>query len=229
MSSLINLKDITKSYYAGESVNTVLHGISLEINTSELVAIIGTSGSGKSSLMNIIGLLDKATTGDYLLEGQDINRVTAKQLSIIRNERIGFIFQAYFMLPKLSILQNVGLPLTYRELSTQYIDEQAHLSLQRIGIDHLAQRYPRELSGGQLQRVAIARALVGKPSVILADEPTGALDSKVGQEIMDLFIQLNKVDKNTLILITHDPKIAKQCPRVIRIQDGLKIEDSGAS
>ena len=228
MSSLINLKDITKSYYAGESVNTVLHGISLEINASELVAIIGTSGSGKSSLMNIIGLLDKSTTGDYLLEGQDINKVTAKQLSIIRNERIGFIFQAYFMLPKLTILQNVGLPLTYRELNSKYIDEQSHLSLQRIGIDHLANRYPRELSGGQLQRVAIARALVGKPSVILADEPTGALDSKVGQEIMDLFIQLNKIDKNTLILITHDPKIAQQCPRVIRIQDGRKIEDSGA-
>lgn len=225
MSSLIDLRDITKTYYSGENKNTVLHGISLSVQTSELVGIIGTSGSGKSSLMNILGLLDKPTTGDYLLNGVDMTQVSAREQSIIRNQQIGFIFQAYFMLPRLTILQNVGLPLTYRELSEKTIDEMAHSSLQRVGIDHLAGRYPRQLSGGQLQRVAIARALVGRPSVILADEPTGALDSKVGQEIMELFIQLNTLDKNTIIIITHDLKIAKQCRRVIRIQDGLLISD----
>lgn len=227
MSSLIELKNITKTYYSGENKNTVLHGIDLSINTSELVAIIGTSGSGKSSLMNIVGLLDKPTSGDYFLSGQDMTTVSAKDQSIIRNQKIGFIFQAYFMLPRLTILQNVGLPLTYRELSDKYIEEQAHSALQRVGIDHLSNRYPRQLSGGQLQRVAIARALVGKPSVILADEPTGALDSKVGQEIMDLFIQLNKLDRNTIIIITHDKKIAAQCPRVIRIQDGNVVTNPG--
>lgn len=229
MLSLIDLKDITKSYYRGDVKNTVLHGISLQVDTSEMVAIIGTSGSGKSSLMNIIGLLDKPSSGSYFLNNKDMSTVGPKELSIIRNEQIGFIFQSFFLLPRLSVLQNVGLPLTYRELDEQYIDEVAHASLQRVGIDHLAYRYPKELSGGQMQRVAIARAMVGKPSVILADEPTGALDSRVGQEIMDLFLQLNQIDKNTIILITHDIKIANQCPRIIRIQDGLKITDSGES
>ena len=229
MSSLIELKNITKSYGNNENKNTVLHGIDLTIYSSELIAIVGTSGSGKSSLMNIIGLLDKPSTGEYFLNGQDISTVSAKEVSFIRNQMIGFIFQAYFMLPRLTILQNVGLPLTYRKMDDSLIDEQARQSLQRVGIAHLAHRRPNELSGGQLQRAAIARALVGKPSVILADEPTGALDSKVGQEIMDLFIQLNKLDKNTLIIITHDIKIANQCSRVIRIQDGLKIGDEVTS
>jgi putative ABC transport system ATP-binding protein len=226
LSCLIELDNIVKSYGSGENVNTVLHGVDLKINTSEMVAIVGTSGSGKSTLMNIIGLLDKPSSGHYLLNNKDMINISLKDLSFIRNQEIGFIFQAYFMLPRLTILQNVGLPLTYRELHPKIIDDMAHASLQRIGIDHLAKRFPRELSGGQLQRVAIARALASKPSVILADEPTGALDSKVGQEIMDLFIQLNKLDRNTLIIITHDQKIANQCPRTIRIQDGRKIEDT---
>lgn len=203
----------------------MLQGINLTIYTSELVAIVGTSGSGKSSLMNIIGLLDKPSTGEYILNGQNMTTINVKDVSLIRNQMIGFIFQSYFMLPKLSILENVGLPLIYREMNDSLIDSHAHSSLQRVGIDHLAHRYPNELSGGQLQRAAIARALVGKPSVILADEPTGALDSKVGQEIMNLFIQLNKLDKNTLVIITHDIKIANQCSRIIRIQDGQLLSD----
>lgn len=223
MSSLIRLTDITKSYYRGDVKNTVLKGISLGINTSEMVAVVGTSGSGKSSLMNIIGLLDKPSTGQYYLDGQDMSHVMAQQLSIIRNQKIGFIFQSFFLLPRLSVVQNVGLPLTYREMDEQDIEERAHASLQRVGIDHLANRYPRELSGGQQQRVAIARALVGKPSVILADEPTGALDSKIGQDIMNLFLQLNQIDKNTIVIITHDLKIAQQCSRSITIQDGLIV------
>lgn len=225
MSSLINLKNITKSYSRGENKDTILHGINLTIYSSELVAIVGPSGTGKSTLMNIIGLLDKQSTGDYFLNGQNMAMASAKELSIIRNQMIGFIFQAYFLLPRLTILQNVGLPLTYREMSESLIDVQAHNALQRVGIDHLAHRYPDELSGGQLQRAAIARALAGKPRVILADEPTGALDSKVGQEIMDLFITLNKLDKNTIIIITHNIELAHQCPRIIKIKDGFLLSD----
>lgn len=227
MLSLIEFKNIIKTYVRGEVENTVLKGINLKIATSELVAIVGASGSGKSSLMNIAGLLDQPTSGDYLLNGRNMIDISAKELSFIRNQQIGFIFQSYFMLPRLTILQNVGLPLTYREMSEKNIDEAAHQALGRIGIDHLSYRYPRELSGGQMQRAAIARALVGKPSVIFADEPTGALDSKVGQEIMNLFVQLNQIDKSTLVIITHDNKLASQCPRIIQIQDGLIINDNG--
>lgn len=223
LSSLIELKDITKIYQSGEVQTTVLHGISLNIKKSELVAIVGTSGSGKSTLMNIIGLLDKQTTGEYLLNGQNMLKASPSEIAPIRNQMIGFIFQAFFLLPRLNILENVGLPLTYRGLDDKQIETAAHIALQRVGLDHLAYRYPKEISGGQQQRVAIARALVGNPSVILADEPTGALDSTVGQEIMDLFIQLNTLDKNTIIIITHDSKIAAQCQRVIRIQDGRLI------
>jgi putative ABC transport system ATP-binding protein len=225
--SLIELKNISKTYFRGDVKNTVLKGVDLSIATSELLAIVGTSGSGKSTLMNIVGLLDIPSAGDYWLNGRDMTTISAHELSIIRNQQIGFIFQSYFMLPRLSILQNVGLPLTYREMNEKLIDEEAHNALGRVGIDHLAHRYPRELSGGQMQRAAIARALVGKPNVILADEPTGALDSKVGQEIMDLFVQLNQVDKNTIVIITHDNKLAKQCPRIIKIQDGLIVHEEG--
>lgn len=227
MLSLIELKNITKSYINDEIKNTVLRDINLKINASELVAIVGASGSGKSSLMNILGLLDKPSTGEYFLSGRNMIDTSAQELSFIRNEKIGFIFQSYFMLPRLSVLHNVGLPLTYREMNEKLIDEHAHNVLKRVGIDHLSQRYPKELSGGQIQRVAIARALVGQPSVILADEPTGALDSKVGQEIMELFIQLNQIDKNTIVIITHDINIANQCPRTIKIHDGLIVTDQG--
>jgi putative ABC transport system ATP-binding protein len=221
LSSLIELANITKVYQSGNIKTSVLHDISLRIEETELVAIVGSSGSGKSSLMNIIGLLDKQTTGDYRLNGTNITKLSPPEIANIRNQQIGFIFQAFFLLPRLTILQNVSLPLTYREMADSLIDEQARQALQRVGLAHLAHRYPKELSGGQQQRVAIARALVGKPNVILADEPTGALDSKIGQEIMDLFIQLNSLDKNTIIIITHDPKIANQCSRIIHIQDGL--------
>lgn len=223
LSSLIELKDITKTYQHGNVSTSVLHGVNLTINKSELVAIIGSSGSGKSTLMNIIGLLDKPSSGEYYLNGEAMSKTSAREMAPIRNQTIGFIFQAFFLLPRLTVLENVGLPLTYRELTDEEIEERSHLALQRVGLDHLSQRYPREVSGGQQQRIAIARALIGKPSVILADEPTGALDSTIGQEIMDLFIQLNTLDKNTLIIITHDSKIAEQCSRKIKIQDGLLI------
>lgn len=223
MSSLIELKNITKVYQRGEVVTPVLHGINLSVTTSELLAIIGTSGSGKSTLMNIIGLLDTATDGDYIFNDQLISKVSINDLSPIRNQMIGFIFQQFYLLPHFTILDNVGLPLIYRGTDESDIKEMSQISLQRVGLAHLAHRYPRELSGGQQQRVAIARALVGKPKVILADEPTGALDTKTGQDIMSLFFQLNEMDKNTIIIITHDNKIADQCQRIIRMQDGLII------
>lgn len=223
MSCLIELTNITKLYHRGEVTTSVLHGIDLKIQQGELVAIIGSSGSGKSTLMNIVGLLDRQTTGDYWFAGSNINSCSISDLARIRNQQIGFIFQAFFLLPALTVLENVGLPLTYQGVSDELIRVRAHLVLERIGIEHLAERRPRELSGGQQQRVAIARALVGNPSIILADEPTGALDSNTSQEIMNLFIELNSVDGNTIIIITHDLKVAKQCPRIIRIQDGLIV------
>ena len=217
---LIELDHIVKLYKTGDVEETVLKGISLQVNQGEMIAIVGISGSGKSTLMNIIGLLDRPTTGSYYLLGKNMFEVSVKELSVIRNQTIGFVFQSFFLLPRLTVLQNVGLPLTYRELPEQEINERAHVVLQRVGIDHLSQRRPRELSGGQQQRAAIARALVGQPTIILADEPTGALDSKIGQEIMELFIQLNQIDKNTMIIITHDINIARQCQRIVQIQDG---------
>lgn len=204
----------------GSVQTTVLHNINLEIYTKELVAIIGSSGSGKSSMMNIMGLLDKQTSGEYLLSGRNIATLTPKETAKIRNQQIGFIFQSFYLLPSLTVLENVGLPLTYQSLDVNIIEERSHKMLQRVGLDHVARRYPNELSGGQQQRVAIARALVTNPSVIFADEPTGALDSKVGQEIMQLFLQINQVVPNTIIIITHDQKIADQCKRIIRVRDG---------
>lgn len=224
LSSLIELKNVTKSYRSGLVITPVLHGINLTVQQGELLAVVGASGSGKSTLMNIIGLLDKPTAGKYILNGQEMGQASESELPPIRNQMIGFIFQQFILLPHFNILENVSLPLTYRVIDEKESIELAHLSLKRVGLDHLSHRFPRELSGGQQQRVAIARALVGKPSVILADEPTGALDSKIGQSIMDLFIQLNEMDKNTIIIITHDNKIAEQCQRIIRIQDGLIVD-----
>jgi len=223
LSSLIELKNIKKVYRRGDVATSVLHGIDLNVAASELVAIIGTSGSGKSTLMNIIGLLDTPSEGEYILNGKLMSEITVNELSPVRNQMIGFIFQQFYLLPHFTILENVALPLIYRDMKEEEVKELSHVSLQRVGLNHLAQRYPRELSGGQQQRVAIARALVGKPKLILADEPTGALDSKIGQDIMNLFIQLNEMDRNTIIIITHDSKIATQCQRIVKIQDGLII------
>lgn len=207
-------------------VTHVLHGVNLTIQDSELLAIRGVSGSGKSTLMNIIGLLDKPSQGEYFLNGQNMADVDINELASIRNKTIGFIFQQFYLLPQFTILENVGLPLNYREkMDEDTIEQWSHLSLQRVGLDHLSHRYPRELSGGQQQRVAIARALVGQPQVILADEPTGALDSKTGQEIMDLFKKLNELDRNTILIITHDYQISAQCHRVIHIQDGAVLHE----
>jgi putative ABC transport system ATP-binding protein len=218
---VLQLTDIIKSYQIGPTELKVLKGVSLTVEKGELVSIIGASGSGKSTLMNIIGLLEQPTSGSYFFDGTRITYDDDRVLSDIRNKTIGFVFQQYHLLPRLTALENVGIPLVYRGTQEKEIRERSMEFLKRVEMDQRALHKPNELSGGQQQRVAIARALVGKPSVILADEPTGALDSTTSQDIMDLFKRLNKEEGITIVVITHDSKIADQCPRKVEIRDGL--------
>ena len=220
---MLDLRDIHKVYRVGPTAVEVLKGISLTIEPGELVSITGTSGCGKSTLMNIIGLLDRPSSGDYWLDGSRVAYADDDRLSEIRNRRIGFVFQQYQLLSRLTALANVLLPLVYRPEPTPDAERRGLAMLERVGMAERAHHKPTELSGGQQQRVAIARALVGQPTLILADEPTGALDTRVGQEIMDLFRQLNRDDQITVVIITHDPGIARQCDRVITLRDGLLV------
>lgn len=226
MSFLIELKNITKIYQTSEMALRALDDVSLAIKSQEILAIIGASGSGKSTMMNIIGLLDKPTSGAFLLNGKNVTRFDENKLAEIRNQTIGFIFQLFYLLPRLTAEQNVALPLLYRGTPAVDAKKQVLATLEQVGIPHLARKRPNQMSGGEQQRVAIARALVGKPDVLLADEPTGSLDSKTGQEIIDLFIKLNKKYKKTVIIITHDPNISKQCKRVVTLKDGQIISDT---
>ena len=218
---MLELRDIHKAYRLGPTEVEVLKGISLTIAPGELVSITGTSGCGKSTLMNIIGLLDRPTRGDYWLDGRQVEYADDDRLSAIRNRRIGFVFQQYQLLSRLTALANVLLPLVYRPEPTPDAQARGLAMLERVGMVERAHHKPTELSGGQQQRVAIARALIGQPTLILADEPTGALDTRVGQEIMELFRRLNRDDRITVVIITHDPGIAHQCDRVITMRDGL--------
>ncbi|MFC6652437.1 ABC transporter ATP-binding protein [Paenibacillus rhizoplanae] len=221
---LIRVENMQHSYtMAGESM-TVLRSLSFNINHGEFVAIIGPSGSGKSTLMNMLGCLDVANEGDYFLDGQEIRRLSDNRLAQIRNEKIGFIFQNFNLLPKLSAVENVELPLIYRGMSHRERREIARSALVRVGLESRMNHRPSELSGGQQQRVAIARALAGTPPILLADEPTGALDSKTGREVLQMIKELNE-QGHTIILITHDLEIAEQAKRIIRIQDGDLVED----
>lgn len=220
---MLELRDIHKVYRVGPTAVEVLKGISLTIEPGELVSITGTSGCGKSTLMNIIGLLDRPSSGDYWLDGSRVAYADDDRLSEIRNRRIGFVFQQYQLLSRLTALANVLLPLVYRPDPTPDAEKRGLAMLERVGMAERAHHKPPELSGGQQQRVAIARALVGRPTLILADEPTGALDTRVGQEIMDLFRQLNRDDQITVVIITHDPGLARQCDRVITLRDGLLV------
>ncbi|NDO19581.1 ABC transporter ATP-binding protein [Lachnospiraceae bacterium MD329] len=227
MPPLVELEDVYKIYYMGDSEVHALDGISLKIERGEFVAIIGKSGSGKSTCMNIIGCLDVATRGTYRLNGKDISHYTDDELAEVRNKMLGFIFQQYNLLPKLTLLDNVSLPLLYAGVGDVEQRERAMLSLERVGLGEKAKSFPSQLSGGQQQRASIARALAGNPSVILADEPTGALDSKTGREVMEFLKELHK-EGNTIVLITHDNSIAAQAERVVRITDGKIVYDGPA-
>jgi putative ABC transport system ATP-binding protein len=221
---VIEIHDITKTYVMGETQVQALCGVSLIIRAGELAAIMGPSGSGKSTLMNIIGCLDQSTSGTYQLDGVDVHSLNDNALADIRNRKIGFVFQQFNLLPRTTALQNVELPLIYSGNSGKR-RERAKAALEAVGLgDRLAHR-PNELSGGQQQRVAIARALVNDPAIILADEPTGNLDSKSGAEIMAIFQRLNREQGITVVFVTHDPAIARHTRRIIRLHDGLVVGD----
>lgn len=227
MEPLIEFRDIYKIYEMGDTAVHAVDGISFKIYPGEFVAIIGQSGSGKSTCMNIIGCLDVQTDGQYLLNGQDVSNMSDDEQAEIRNEMLGFIFQQYNLLPKLSVLENVKLPLLYRGLSEHNQNVRALEALEIVGLVSKKSNLPSQLSGGQQQRVSIARALAGNPSVILADEPTGALDSKTSAEVIEFLNELNRAG-NTIVLITHDNMIASKTQRVIRIHDGKIIYDGPA-
>ncbi|GIN59180.1 ABC transporter ATP-binding protein [Lederbergia ruris] len=221
---MMKLSKITKVYGNGSLKVPVLHGIDLSIEDGEFVAIMGPSGSGKSTLMNIIGFLDYPTGGDYELNNEKISAFREKQLAALRNRHIGFVFQQFFLLPRLNAIKNVETPLVYAGVSKKERRERAQQMLEKVGLGDRVKHLPNQLSGGQKQRVAIARALVNNPSVIMADEPTGALDSKTSKQIMELFVQLNQEGK-TVILVTHEEEVAAYANRVITLRDGLVIDD----
>jgi len=221
---LITLKDIYKIYVNGDTTTYASDNVNIHIDKGEFVAIVGQSGSGKSTIMNIIGCLDVPTSGTYLLNGIDVSTMKDNELAEIRNKTLGFIFQQYNLIPKLTVVENVELPLLYAGLSKSQRREAAMTSLKRVGLEDKYKNYPSQLSGGQQQRVSIARALAGNPSVILADEPTGALDSRTGREVLEFLQKLNS-EGNTIILITHDNGIAKTAKRIIRLHDGKVIYD----
>ena len=224
---LIEMKEIIKRYNIGtESEIEILHGIDLKIYEGEFVAIVGESGSGKSTLMNIIGVLDKQTEGEYFLDGIDIKNANEEEMNVIRNKKIGFVFQNFNLIGRTSALKNVELPMLYAGVPAEERTKRAKELLSKVGMASRANHMPNELSGGQKQRVAIARSLVNNPSIILADEPTGALDSETSAMVMDIFNDLNKNQGKTIILITHSKEIAEQCPRIVTIKDGEIINDS---
>lgn len=225
MASLISLSKVTKTYKLGDDVEvTALKGIDLEIKKGEFVAIIGPSGSGKSTLMHMIGILDQPTSGIVRLEGDDVEKLPEKKLAELRNKHIGFVFQAFNLLPKTSALENVELPMIYSNVPAAERKKRAIEALKIVGLGERLNHTPAQLSGGQQQRVAIARALVTNPSLILADEPTGNLDSKAGDEIIALLSDLNKKG-NTIVLVTHEREIAEKTKRIIEVRDGLIIGD----
>lgn len=217
------MKNISKIYRTGSGEYSALKNINFELKQGEMLAIVGASGSGKSTLMNIMGFLDRPTSGNYFFLNENIANVNEDELAQIRNQKIGFIFQSFFLLPRLTALQNVLLPLFYRGVQKNSAIQKSLEMLNKMGMQKFAEHKPNQLSGGQQQRVAIARALVGNPDVILADEPTGALDSKTGQDIMQLLLHLNQKEKRTIVLITHDHQISQQCQRTVTLSDGKII------
>jgi len=224
--SLIDIKDVYKIYNEGyENEVRALNGVSLRVDRGEFVSIVGASGSGKSTLMNILGCLDIPTYGDYFLEGQDIGELTDAELSRIRNREVGFVFQGFNLIEALNAYENVELPLVYQGIASHKRREMTLEALERVGLSDRARHKPSEMSGGQQQRVAIARAIATKPPIIMADEPTGALDTKTGEHVLSILKELNE-EGTTVILITHNMSIAESSRRIVRISDGLIVEDS---
>jgi len=222
----IVLKNVSKRYQMGEEMVAALVDISLEIKESEFAAIMGPSGSGKSTLMNILGCLDRPSSGSYVLDGYEVATMNDDELAKTRNQRIGFVFQNFNLLPRISAMQNVALPLVYSGVPKKDREQKAIEALEAVGLEKRLDHRPNELSGGQRQRVAIARALVNDPTIIMADEPTGNLDSKSGVEVMAIFDKLNALGR-TIILVTHEPDIAEYAKRVIHVRDGLIVRDTG--
>jgi putative ABC transport system ATP-binding protein len=224
MQSVIHLQEIRKSYFMGRQELEVLKGITIDINRNEYVALMGPSGSGKSTLMNILGCLDSPTSGTYILNGHDVSTMPDNELADIRNKEIGFVFQQFNLLPRLTALENVALPLVYAGIPKKQRNEMAMEVLRKVDLTDRSHHRPNEMSGGQCQRVAIARALVNNPSIILADEPTGNLDSKTSHEIMDIFNKIH-ADGNSVVLVTHEDDISKFAHRIIRLRDGVLESD----
>ena len=224
MPGIIHLEKICKSYFLGKHELSVLKGIDLDIQKNELVALMGPSGSGKSTLMNILGCLDSPSSGIYVLNGRDVSRMPDDDLAEVRNREIGFVFQQFNLLPRLTAAENVALPLVYSGVSKKERIQRSMEALSRVKLDDRSHHKPNELSGGQCQRVAIARALINNPSIILADEPTGNLDSKTSYEIMDILCQIH-FEGNTVILVTHEEDISQYAHRIIRLKDGLVESD----
>src|SRR5687767_3001387 len=225
MQPIIQLEDIRKSYFMGKQAISVLKGITLNIRKNDYVALMGPSGSGKSTLMNILGCLDSPTGGQYILNGQDVSKMEDDDLASVRNKEIGFVFQQFNLLPRLTALENVALPLVYAGIAKKLRNEKALHVLDLVNLSDRSHHRPNELSGGQCQRVAIARALVNTPSIILADEPTGNLDSTTSHEIMEIFGKINQAG-NTIVLVTHESDIANHARRIVRLRDGLVEKDA---